>query len=65
MSEKVLRDRARGRRALGLGRRRHARERRRVITFITDGRGRVRAFVCSRGHRHADFLHALACEGDK
>lgn len=37
----------------------------RRITFVSDpaDRDRVRAFRCSRGHLHADFMHALACEG--
>lgn len=33
------------------------------IRFDTDGRGNVRAFVCSRGHRHATFIKALECAG--
>lgn len=40
-------------------------KRARRIIFETNGRGRVLAFVCSRGHKHAEFMHALACEGSK
>jgi hypothetical protein len=40
-----------------------ARERRaRRIRFDTAG-PRVLAYICTRGHRHATFMHALACEG--
>lgn len=51
MSNQALANRARAKRA-------HR------IRFETLG-ARVLAYVCSRGHKHATFMHALACERSK
>lgn len=51
MSYKVVRERARARRA------------RRIWFDLAADRRRVLAYVCTRGHRHATFMHAIACEG--
>lgn len=52
MSNKVVRERAR------------AAKRARLIRFdLAADKRRVLAYVCSRGHKHATFMHALACEG--
>lgn len=49
MSTKVIRDRARAKRA-------------RFIRFDTVG-ARVTAYVCDLGHRHPTFIKALECAG--
>lgn len=44
---------------LGRARARRAR----MIRFdLAADKRRVLAYVCTRGHKHATFMHALACE---